>query len=55
MNHFVSLIILALLVAVVFTLVTKEGRREQIRYFAMLLIYLVLGSFVVAWIMYLIP
>lgn len=55
MNHFIGLVILSICISAVFALITKEKREEQIRYFFTLLGYLVLGSFVAAWIMWLVP
>jgi mannose/fructose/N-acetylgalactosamine-specific phosphotransferase system component IID len=55
MNHFFSLVILALGVAAVFALVTKEDAKQQLRYFFVLLGYLVLGALVTSWVMYSIP
>jgi mannose/fructose/N-acetylgalactosamine-specific phosphotransferase system component IID len=54
-NHFFSLVVLALAVAAVFALITKEGARQQLRYFLVLLGYLVLGALVTSWVMYAIP
>ncbi len=55
MNHFVMLVILSLAVATVFALISKETRQEQLRYFLTLLLYMVVGSFVGAWVMSAIP
>jgi uncharacterized membrane protein YfcA len=55
MNHFVMLAILSLAVAIVFTLITKEDSREQIKYFLKLLLYMVIGSLLGAWVMSAIP
>jgi uncharacterized membrane protein len=54
-NHFYSLLILAISVAIVFALITKEGAQQQLRYFFVLLGYLVLGALVTSWVMYAIP
>ncbi len=49
------LIILSLGIAIVFTLISKETRAEQIRYFVKLMLYMVVGSFVAGWVMSAIP
>ncbi|MDA2928109.1 hypothetical protein MYX78_12940 [Acidobacteria bacterium AH-259-G07] len=55
MNHYIAILILSVCVATVFTLITKETNEERIRYFLKLMAYMVLGSFIAAWIMYSIP
>lgn len=55
MNHFVSLVIMSVVIATVFSLLNRSGRSERLRYFFMLLSYMVVGSLVVAWIMYFLP
>lgn len=55
MNHFIAVSILSVCIATVFTLITKETQKERIRYFLTLLGYMVVGSFVGAWIMYSVP
>ena len=52
MNHFIAISIISLCIATVFTLITKETKQERIRYFLKLMGYMVLGSFVAAWLMY---
>ena len=52
MNHYLAISIISLCIATVFTLITKETKQERIRYFLMLMGYMVLGSFVAAWLMY---
>jgi len=51
-NHFIAISIISLCIATVFTLITKETKQERIRYFLKLMGYMVLGSFVAAWLMY---
>lgn len=55
MNHYIAISILSLCIATVFTLITKETKEERIRYFLKLMAYMVVGSFVAAWIMYSVP
>ena len=52
MNHYVGLLILAVCIAVVFTLIAGESKEERLRYFVKLTAYMALGSFVAAWTMY---
>ncbi len=52
MNHYIAITIISLCIATVFTLITKETKQERIRYFLKLMGYMVLGSFVAAWLMY---
>ena len=54
-NHYIAISILSVCITTVFTLITKETKEERIRYFLKLLGYMVVGSFVVAWIMYSVP
>jgi len=54
-NHYIAICILSVCITTVFTLITKETKEERIRYFLKLLGYMVVGSFVVAWIMYSVP
>ena len=55
MNHYVALLILSVCVATVFTFISRDHTRDRIRYFLRLLAYMVVGSFVMAWIMYAVP
>ncbi|MBI4446954.1 MAG: hypothetical protein HY645_13745 [Acidobacteria bacterium] len=55
MNHYVGLIVLAVIISAVFAAIMKDTRQEQIRYFFVLLAYMVVGSLVAAWFMYPIP
>lgn len=55
MSHFWGLIVLSVCVAAVFALVMKDSREERMRYFFSLLLYMILGSLMAAWIMYPIP
>lgn len=55
MNHFIGLAILAVCIAGAFALVNKEKKRERIHYFLTLLAYMILGSLVFSWLMYLVP
>jgi len=51
-NHYIAISIISLCIATVFTLITKETKQDRIRYFLKLMGYMVLGSFVAAWLMY---
>ncbi len=51
MNHYLSLIVLSLCIASVFTLITKDTPEERIRYFLSLLAYMILGSLATGWVM----
>lgn len=55
MNHFLMLVIISLAVALVFTLISKENRSEQMRYFLKMILYMVIGSLIGAWVMSAIP
>lgn len=55
MNHFLGLAIISVSIAAVFALIMKEGKEERVRYFLILLAYLVGGSLVAAWVMYPFP
>ena len=55
MNHFVSLVILSIVIATVFSLLNRTERKERLHYGLRLLGYMVVGSLVVAWIMYFLP
>lgn len=55
MNHFSGLIMLALGVATVFALITKEDWQEQVCYFFKLLAFMILGSLAGSWVMSAIP
>lgn len=55
MNHYGALVLLSVSVAAVFAMIMKESRKERIRYFLSLAAYMILGSLIVAWIMFPIP
>jgi len=55
MNHFVALVIFAVCVSIVFSLLNRDTRKTQLRYFLELIGYFVVVSFVVSWIWTLIP
>lgn len=55
MNHFLGLLVISISIAAVFALIMKESREERVRYFLLLLAYLVVGSLVAAWVMYPFP
>jgi Na+/melibiose symporter-like transporter len=54
-NHFLGLAILSVVVAMIFSILNRNERREQIRYLAVLLVYMIVGSLAFAWVMYLLP
>lgn len=55
MNHFLGLLILSLCIATVFSLINRTDSKERFRYFLTLMAYMVVGSLLFAWLMYLIP
>lgn len=55
MNHFLGLMLLALCISLVFAAITKETQRERVRYFFVLMGYMVVGSLVASWIMSFVP
>ncbi len=55
MNHYLSLVILALAVTSVFTAISREAEKKRLRYFVTMLGYMVVGSLAAAWLMYFIP
>ena len=55
MNHFLGLLVLSVCIATIFSLINKSGSKERIRYFLTLMAYMVVGSLLFAWLMYLIP
>jgi len=54
-NHFVGLLILSTCIATAFALLNRSSARSRVQYFLKLMVYMVIGSLVFAWIMYLIP
>jgi hypothetical protein len=54
-DHFLILTIYALLVSSFFALLWREGKRERLKLFGVLLASLVLGGLAVAWLMYPFP
>ncbi|HEY6065394.1 MAG TPA: hypothetical protein VIY96_04520 [Thermoanaerobaculia bacterium] len=54
-DHFVIMAVYAVLVSAFFALLWREGRRERLRLFGILLAALVLGGLAVAWLMYPFP
>ena len=55
MNHFIALLVLSIVVATVFTLINFSEKKQRISYFGRLMLYMVLGSVLFAWVMYAIP
>jgi len=54
-NHFFGLLILSLCIATIFSLINRSESKGRIRYFCTLMLYMVVGSLLFAWLMYLIP
>ena len=54
-NHIVLMVLYAIATGVFFTLLWKEGRSERIRFFLFVVIGLVVGGIVLAWVMYPFP
>jgi cytochrome bd-type quinol oxidase subunit 2 len=54
-NHIVLMILYALATALFFTLLWKEERREQVRFFLFVFFGLVIGGIALAWVMYPFP
>jgi len=54
-NHIVLMVLYALATGVFFTLLWKTERRERIRFFLFVVIGLVVGGIVLAWVMYPFP
>lgn len=55
MNHFYGLFLLAICIAVVFATISRDSRRERMRYFLSLVGFMVLGSLLASWVMWAIP
>jgi uncharacterized membrane protein YfcA len=55
MNHFVSLLILSVVVTSVFTAISHEAEKRRLRYFLIMFAWMVVGSLAAAWIMDFIP
>lgn len=55
MNHFVSLIVFAIIVSACFALMMKPADKERWKYFLWLLLCFIGSGFVVAWVMYFFP
>lgn len=51
MSHYLMLLVLAIGVAVVFALVTKDSRQERLHFLLTMLAYMVVGSLLGGWIM----
>ena len=54
-DHFVIMAVYALLVSAFFALLWRDGSRERLRLFGILLAALLLGGLGVAWLMYPFP
>ena len=55
LSHFQALVIFALVVSVVFTLITKNEPREQVRYGIFVFLSFLAVALAVGWIMYPLP
>lgn len=55
MNHFLGLIVLALCISLVFAAISKDSQKERIRYFLVLMGYMVIGSLLASWVMAAVP
>ena len=55
MNHFAGLFLLALCISLVFATISKNTNRERVRYFLVLMGYMVIGSLLASWVMAAIP
>jgi len=55
MNHFVSLVIFSLIVTSVFTAISQEAEKRRLRYFLIMLAWMIPGSLAAAWLMSLVP
>lgn len=54
-NHFVLLLIFSILTSLVLSFIAKNGARERIRYFLVLLGSFIILSIVAGWLMYPFP
>jgi hypothetical protein len=54
-DHFLLMVLYALLVSLFFTLLWRRGRREQIKLFLQIFLGMVGGGLLVAWLMYPFP
>lgn len=55
MNHFLGLALLALCISLVFAAISKDTQKERLRYFLVLMGYMVIGAALASWIMAAIP
>jgi hypothetical protein len=55
MNHYVSLVVFSVIVASLFTTISKEAENRRTRYFLIMLGWMAVGSLLAAWLMYFIP
>ena len=55
LSHFTALVVLALIVSMVFALITKNGPREQFRYAVFVFFSFIAVALVIGWIMYPLP
>ena len=55
MSHFLLMVLYALLVSVFFALLWRRERRDQIKLFVQLMLSMVVGGLLLAWLMYPVP
>jgi hypothetical protein len=54
-SHFTALVVFALIVSIVFAMITKNDPREQFRYGVFVFLSFLAVAFVVGWLMYPLP
>jgi hypothetical protein len=54
-SHFTALVVFALIVSIVFAMITKNEPREQLRYGVFVFLSFLAVAFVVGWLMYPLP
>jgi hypothetical protein len=54
-SHFTALVVFALIVSIVFAIITKNEPREQLRYGVFVFLSFLAVAFVVGWLMYPLP
>jgi hypothetical protein len=55
LNHFLGLVLLSVCIATAFSLLNEETAKGRVHYFLRLIVYMVFGSLLFSWLMYLIP
>jgi uncharacterized membrane protein YfcA len=54
-NHFLAMLLYAVLTAGFFALLWRSGRRERWRYFVFVLLTMLVGAIAAGWVMYPLP